>query len=95
MLELQGVSKRFGETLAVDNVSFACGRGEFVGIIGAKTVVRPPLLHFGFRRMLDVFRGVPALVWALIFVSAFGLGPFGGVLEIGRASCRERVCNDV
>ena len=55
------------------------------GIIGAKTVVRPPLLHFGFRRILDVFRGVPALVWALIFVSAFGLGPFGGVLALALA----------
>jgi phosphonate transport system permease protein len=55
------------------------------GIVGAKTVVRHPALHFGFRRMLDVFRGVPALVWALIFVAAFGLGPFGGVLALALA----------
>ena len=55
------------------------------GIVGAKTVVAQPALHFGFRRMLDMFRGVPALVWALIFVAAFGLGPFGGVLALALA----------
>ncbi len=53
-----------------------------LGLIGAKTVVSLPVLHFVFRRMLDWFRGVPSLVWALILVSAFGLGPFGGVLAL-------------
>ncbi len=53
-----------------------------LGVIGAKSVVGQPALHFGFRRALDVFRGVPVLVWALIFVAAFGLGPFGGVLAL-------------
>jgi phosphonate transport system permease protein len=56
-----------------------------LGVTGAKTVVAQPALHFGFRRLLDVFRGVPVLVWALIFVAAFGLGPFGGVLALAIA----------
>ena len=56
-----------------------------LGVIGAKTVVRNALAHFVFRRFLDLFRGVPALVWALILVSAFGLGPFGGVLALALA----------
>lgn len=56
-----------------------------LGVIGAKSVVGQPVLHFAFRRVLDVFRGVPALVWALIFVAAFGLGPFGGVLALAIA----------
>jgi phosphonate transport system permease protein len=56
-----------------------------LGILGAKTVVRQPILHFAFRRILDWFRGVPALVWALILVSAFGLGPFGGVIALALA----------
>jgi len=47
-----------------------------LGVIGAKTVVPNIALHFAFRRFLDIFRGVPALVWALILVSAFGLGPW-------------------
>jgi phosphonate transport system permease protein len=56
-----------------------------LGIIGAKTVVRQPALHFAFRRCLDLFRGVPSLVWALILVSAFGLGPFAGVCALALA----------
>ena len=54
-------------------------------VLGAKTVVRQPVLHFALRRVLDWFRGVPALVWALILVSAFGLGPFGGVIALALA----------
>ena len=45
MLELQGISKRFGDTLAVDNVSFTCGRGEFVGIIGRSGAGKSTLLR--------------------------------------------------
>jgi len=61
-----------------------------LGIIGAKTVVRQPVLHFVFRRSLDWFRGVPSLVWALILVSAFGLGPFGGVIALALADIPSR-----
>lgn len=53
-----------------------------LGLIGAKTVVSQPIVHFIFRRVLDWFRGVPSLIWALILVSAFGLGPFGGVIAL-------------
>jgi phosphonate transport system permease protein len=56
-----------------------------LGILGAKTVVPQPVLHFAFRRCLDLFRGVPALVWALVLVSAFGLGPFAGVCALALA----------
>lgn len=34
------------------------------------------------RRLLEFFRTVPELIFALIFVFAFGLGPFAGVLAI-------------
>ncbi len=56
-----------------------------LGLIGAKTVVSDPTLHFAFRRTPDLFRGARALVWALTFVAAFGLGPFGGVLALAIA----------
>jgi phosphonate transport system permease protein len=56
-----------------------------LGLIGAKTVVSQPVVHFIFRRALDWCRGVPALIWALILVSAFGLGPFGGVIALALA----------
>lgn len=35
------------------------------------------------RRYLEVARTVPDLVWALIFVFCFGVGPMAGVLAIG------------
>lgn len=53
-----------------------------LGLIGAKTVVHQPIVHFLVRRTFDVFRAIPALVWALILIVAFGLGPFGGVLAL-------------
>lgn len=53
-----------------------------LGLLGAKTVVRQPVIHFFIRRTFDVFRGIPALVWALMLIVAFGLGPFGGVIAL-------------
>lgn len=53
-----------------------------LGLIGAKTIVPNPVAHFLLRRVLDLFRGIPALVWALILVAAVGLGPFGGVIAL-------------
>ena len=35
------------------------------------------------RSMLTVLRGIPELVWALVFVRVFGLGPAAGVLALG------------
>ncbi|MEI6283273.1 MAG: phosphonate ABC transporter, permease protein PhnE, partial [Alphaproteobacteria bacterium] len=64
-----------GETMAMAFVGTVLAALVAVplGILGAKTVVSNPVLHFCFRRVLDLLRGVPALVWALILVSAFGL----------------------
>jgi phosphonate transport system permease protein len=39
-------------------------------------------VYFIARRLLEFLRTVPELVFALIFVYAFGLGPFAGVLAI-------------
>ena len=38
--------------------------------------------HFLARRLLDALRSVPELVFALIFVFAFGPGPFAGVIAL-------------
>lgn len=53
-----------------------------LGFLGAKNIVPNWVFHFGLRRLFDTFRGIDGLVWALIFVSAVGLGPFAGVLAI-------------
>ena len=35
------------------------------------------------RGVLTILRGIPELVWALVFVRVFGLGPAAGVLALG------------
>jgi phosphonate transport system ATP-binding protein len=45
MLELHGVSKRYGETLAVDEVTLTVGRGELVGVIGRSGAGKSTLLR--------------------------------------------------
>ena len=51
-----------------------------LGFLGARNVIGNPLLHFLIRRVFDFFRGIPPLVWALIFTRAVGLGPMTGML---------------
>jgi phosphonate transport system permease protein len=47
-----------------------------------RTLVRSAALHFAARRVLELARTVPELVYALIFVYAFGLGALPGILAI-------------
>jgi phosphonate transport system permease protein len=76
--------KGLGETLGMAFI------GTFVaaviavplGFLGAKTVVSNPVAHFLIRRVFDVFRATPSLIWALIFIRAVGLGPMAGVLAL-------------
>jgi phosphonate transport system permease protein len=41
-----------------------------------------PVVYQTVRALLNVFRSIPELIWALIFVSAVGLGPFAGTLAL-------------
>jgi phosphonate transport system ATP-binding protein len=60
MLELHGVTKRFGDTLAVDKISFGCGRGELVGIIGRSGAGKSTLLRL-INRLTDPSEG--RIIW--------------------------------
>ena len=53
-----------------------------LGFLAARNTSAGRIVHFLSRRMLDSIRGVDALIWALIWVSVVGLGPFAGVLAI-------------
>jgi phosphonate transport system permease protein len=53
-----------------------------LGFLGAKNVIPNWVFHFGLRRLFDGVRGVDSLIWALVFVSVVGLGPFAGILAI-------------
>lgn len=53
-----------------------------LAFVGASNVVANPAIHFLTRRVFDVFRGIPSIIWALLFVAALGLGPMAGVLAL-------------
>jgi phosphonate transport system permease protein len=64
--------------------------GTLLGVLGALALCfhgssatsRGRVSYHGVRRGLDVARTVPELVYALMFVYAFGLGPLAGVLAL-------------
>ncbi len=56
-----------------------------LGFLGARNVVINTLAHFTLRRFFDGLRGMDALIWALAFVRAVGLGPLAGVMAIAAA----------
>ncbi|MGH3652184.1 phosphonate ABC transporter, permease protein PhnE [Glutamicibacter sp.] len=49
---------------------------------GAASNIAPPWLYYPSRWAMNVIRAVPDLVFALMFVSAVGLGPFAGILAM-------------
>lgn len=50
--------------------------------LGAGNVIAGTMARFSVRRLYDGLRAVDSLIWALIFVSAVGMGPFAGVLAL-------------
>ncbi|UVJ40550.1 phosphonate ABC transporter, permease protein PhnE [Arthrobacter sp. CJ23] len=49
---------------------------------GAASNIAPRWVYTGCRAVLNVLRSIPELIYALMFVSAVGLGPFAGILAI-------------
>ncbi len=58
----------------------------FVGLplafIAARNFTPSQGLRFFTRRLFDFLRGIDMLIWSLIFIRAFGLGPLTGALAI-------------
>ena len=54
-----------------------------LGLLGARNLSPHPAVYFVTRRVLDVLRAVNEFVFALMFVTAVGLGPFAGMLALG------------
>jgi len=53
-----------------------------LAVLSARTVSPHPLLFAAGRSLLSLIRALPELVWALVFVSAVGLGPLPGILAL-------------
>tara|TARA_B000000477_G_C6070730_1_gene218576 strand:- start:99 stop:923 length:825 start_codon:yes stop_codon:yes gene_type:complete len=73
---LQTLAMAFLGTFAASLISIP------LGLLASRQVTKINLFRFIIRRILDFIRGVDILIWALIFVRAFGLGPLSGVLAI-------------
>ena len=54
-----------------------------LGLLGARNLAPHPLVYAVARRTMDVLRAVNEFVFALMFVTAVGLGPFAGMLALG------------
>jgi phosphonate transport system permease protein len=72
------------ETILISYVGTLSGAilGFSLNFFAAENTSPAPWLRFIVRRVLEFARTVPGIVFALIFVIAFGLGPMAGVLAI-------------
>jgi phosphonate transport system permease protein len=75
--------KLLGETILISYVGTLGAIIAFaLNLLAAQNTSPNPWLRFAIRRLLEFARTVPGIVFALIFVIAFGLGPMAGVLAI-------------
>ena len=76
--------KLLGETILISYVGTLVGAivAFALNFFAAQNTSPNPWLRFVVRRLLEFARTVPGIVFALIFVIAFGLGPMAGVLAI-------------
>ena len=56
--------------------------GGFLSFFAARNLARHYITYWVTRRVLEIARTVPDIVWALLFVIAFGIGPLAGILAI-------------
>lgn len=56
------------------------------GLLAARNTSPHPWIYQGTRMLLNANRSLPEIVYALVFVAAVGLGPFGGVLALAIGS---------
>lgn len=72
------------DTLVMAFLGTALGAAGAVvaSFLAARNLSPHPVVFFLARRVLEIARAVPELVYALIFVYAFGLGPLPGMLAI-------------
>jgi phosphonate transport system permease protein len=73
-----------GETILISYVGtlFGAVLAFALNFFAAENTSPAPWLRFVVRRFMEFCRTVPGIVFALIFVIAFGLGPMAGVLAI-------------
>lgn len=78
------LSYKMLETIAMGFLStvFACCFSLPLGILAARNSSPLPIVFHTVKNLLSLMRALPEIVWALLFVSALGLGPFPGILAL-------------
>jgi phosphonate transport system permease protein len=73
-----------GETLLMAYVGTVLGAGAALVLcfLASKNMTQSTWVVFATRRLLEFSRTVPEIVFALIFVVAFSLGPLPGILAL-------------
>lgn len=81
---LPQLGQRMLETveLAVVATAIALVLSVPFALLAARTVSPHPAVFWCSRSVLSLIRALPELVWALVFVSAVGLGPLPGILAL-------------
>ena len=54
----------------------------FLSFLAAKNTSPNSLLFFSIRRILEFFRGVPEIIFAILFVWVLGIGPLAGIIAM-------------
>ncbi len=77
-------ARLIGETILISYVGTLTGAvvAFALNFVASPNLTRTGWLVFAARRLLEFCRTVPDIVFALIFVVAFGLGPLPGVLAL-------------
>ena len=56
--------------------------GLFFSFLAAKNISPNSLIFFTIRRILEFFRGVPEIIFAILFVWILGIGPLAGIIAM-------------
>lgn len=70
-----------GAIVAFPLAALATGEAATIGASRGERLLKLVPYHLS-RLVLNVFRSVPDILWALVFVVALGLGPFPGTLAL-------------
>lgn len=68
--------------MALTATTFGVMGGLVVAVLSTRHLVRIEALAVMLRLLMVVVRGIPDIIYALIFVAALGLGPFPGFLAL-------------
>lgn len=68
--------------MALTSTTFGVLFGLVIAVLSTRHLIRFEPLSIALRGLIVVVRGVPDIIYALIFVAALGLGPFAGFLAL-------------